>query len=179
MSGGRSWAEIDTDGVEGGLDLVGMEVEGRNDPGCGEMAGGSLGGSEVDKVCGCVCVVYVYACVCTNAMVWRKEGGGEGRAVVKVCLSRAGDGQWHGCGGSGQVKQTELSSFILPLSHSRWPSGECWKAADKHGSSKTRLGPQRSPHPCSSGLLDRPCQAPTQPISHTRPANQSRAGLIV
>lgn len=83
MSGGRSWAEIDTDGVEGALDLVGMEVEGRNDPGCGEMAGGS----EVDKVRVYV-DVYVYACVCTNAMVWRKEGGGgEGRAVVKVCLS--------------------------------------------------------------------------------------------
>jgi hypothetical protein len=69
-------------------------------------------------------------------------------------------------GGSGLVN----SSSAAHLQLSRWRSGECWKAADKHGSSKTRLGPQRSPHPCSSGLLDRPCQvsevsqAPTSPF---------------
>lgn len=89
--------------------------------------------------------------------------------VVKVSLSivlMLNGGWWERAG------QAELSSFFAHR-------GSVGKLPNKHGSSKTRLGPQRSPHPCSSGLLDRPCQAPTQPISHTRPANQSRAGLIV
>lgn len=141
----------------------------------GRCSGGSVGGSVVDKVSVYV-DVYVCACVCTNAMVWREEGGGEGRAVVKVCLSLVVMVNGTAVVGAGRLSR---QSSHRSSSHSRWPSGECWKAADKHGSSKTRLGPQRSPHPCSSGLLDRPCQAPTQPISHTRPTNQSRAGLIV
>ena len=74
---GSSWAEIDRDGVEGGLDLVGMEVEGRNDPGCGEMAGGS----EVERVyvwsvCICVCL---YKC---NGM---EEGGRRRRGKSSSC----------------------------------------------------------------------------------------------
>lgn len=91
MSGGRSWAEIDTDGVEGALDLVGMEVEGRNDPGCGEMAGGSVGGSEVDKVSVCVCG---RVCVCVFVQMQWYGGKREAETREEQWLLRSVSLSW-------------------------------------------------------------------------------------
>lgn len=57
--------------------LVGMEIEGSHDPGCGEMGWQSLAwaGVKVEAECMRRMCMDVYASVCTDASNGMEEGG--------------------------------------------------------------------------------------------------------
>jgi len=138
----ESWAEIDTDGgVEGEFSELGWKSrEGRP----------WLRGDGGRQAVACA---EVRLCMCMERCLYRRQRYGrrleeEREQQFKVLLV-----QWPV--GGGLLNCTALvgrrgSVGRLPTS----------MVALRHG--LTLLGPQRSPHPCSSGLLDRPCQASTQ-----------------